>query len=99
MVATQAIAIASRSCKGVVFLKIRLYLFLAVLCITNGMASARVTQSNSKATSSADAALPPGTNLDRDKATVVKTNDKRSQISLDGIWRFIPASEGRDVPD
>lgn len=80
-------------------MKIWLCLFLAVLCFVNGVASAQVTPSTSNSKQPADAMLPAGTSLDWDKATVVKTNDKRSQISLNGIWRFIPATEGRDVPD
>lgn len=80
-------------------MKIWLYLFLGVMCIANGLASAQVMPSAAKPKQSADATLPPGTSLDWDKTTVIKTNDKRSQISLNGIWRFIPATEGHDAPD
>ncbi|MGE5610772.1 MAG: sugar-binding domain-containing protein [Bacillota bacterium] len=51
-----------------------------------------------KSTQLADAVLLPGTRLDWDKAKVVTVNAKRAQVSLDGIWRFIPATEGSDVP-
>ncbi len=45
-----------------------------------------------------DAVLPVGTSLNWDKANIVTVNAKRSQISLDGIWRFIPATEGAAEP-
>jgi hypothetical protein len=51
-----------------------------------------------RSTQLADAELPPGTSLDWDKPKVVAVNDKRAQVSLDGTWRFIPATEGSDAP-
>lgn len=39
----------------------------------------------------ADAELPAGMALDWDKANVVAVNAKRVQVSLNGVWRFIPA--------
>src|SRR5579859_2523866 len=42
----------------------------------------------------ADAVLPAGVNLDWGKAKVRTLNAKRAQVSLDGIWRFAPSSEG-----
>ena len=42
----------------------------------------------------ADAVLPAGITLDWDKTSVKTVNAKRAQVSLDGIWRFIPAAEG-----
>lgn len=63
------------------------------------IADLAITPQLARSTQLADAALPPGTSLDWDKTKVVKINEKRSQISLDGIWRFIPATEGHDVPD
>ena len=41
----------------------------------------------------ADAALPAGMSLGWDKTNVKALNAKRAQVSLDGIWRFIPAAE------
>ena len=35
-----------------------------------------------------------GMSLDWDQTGVVTINTKRAQVSLDGIWRFIPAAEG-----
>lgn len=45
-----------------------------------------------------DAELPAGVNLGWDKTSIVTINDKRAQVSLDGIWHFIPASEGDAEP-
>ena len=46
----------------------------------------------------ADAVMPAGINLNWDKASVITVNAKRAQVSLDGIWRFIPAAEGTAEP-
>jgi len=40
-----------------------------------------------------DAVLPDGMPLGWDKTNVKTVNAKRAQVSLDGIWRFTPASE------
>ncbi|MGB2819577.1 MAG: sugar-binding domain-containing protein, partial [Phycisphaerae bacterium] len=40
-----------------------------------------------------DAVLPAGMPLGWDKTNVKTVNAKRAQVSLDGIWRFTPASE------
>lgn len=42
---------------------------------------------------SGDAELAIGTGLNWDKANIVAVNAKRAQISLDGVWRFMPVSE------
>ena len=42
-----------------------------------------------------DAVLPAGATLDWDKTSVETVNAKRAQISLNGIWRFIPAAEAK----
>ena len=39
-----------------------------------------------------DAVLPPGISLNWDKADVHTVNAKRAQVSLDGVWRFVPAA-------
>lgn len=36
--------------------------------------------------------------LNWDKQSIVPLNEKRSQVSLDGIWRFIPAEDGAAEP-
>ena len=46
----------------------------------------------------ADAVLPAGLSLNWDKASISTVNGKRAQVSLDGIWRFIPATEGAAEP-
>jgi hypothetical protein len=46
----------------------------------------------------ADAVLPAGMSLNWDKTSIVTVNAKRAQVSLDGIWRFIPAAEGSAEP-
>ena len=48
--------------------------------------------------SPADAQLPAGVSLNWDKPSIVQLNAKRAQISLSGIWRFIPAAEGASAP-
>jgi len=45
-----------------------------------------------------DAELPAGMTLKWDQASVTKLNSKRAQISLDGLWRFMPATEGTLEP-
>ncbi|HWV98481.1 MAG TPA: hypothetical protein VNZ64_02195 [Candidatus Acidoferrum sp.] len=46
----------------------------------------------------ADAVLPASISLNWDKPSVVTVNAKRHKVSLDGIWRFIPATEGAPEP-
>ncbi len=46
----------------------------------------------------ADAVLPAGISLNWDKTSVTTVNAKRAQVALDGIWRFIPATEGAAEP-
>lgn len=47
---------------------------------------------------SADAVLPAGMSLNWDTTRVVAVNAKRSQASLDGIWRFMPARVDETSP-
>jgi len=46
----------------------------------------------------ADAVLPAGVELGWDNANVETINARRARISLDGIWRFIPAVEAVHPP-
>jgi beta-galactosidase len=46
----------------------------------------------------ADAVLPAGITLNWDKTSVITVNAKRAQVSLAGIWRFIPSAEGTAEP-
>jgi len=46
----------------------------------------------------ADAQLPAGMALNWDKTSIVTVNAKRAQVSLAGIWHFIPAAEGTAEP-
>lgn len=46
----------------------------------------------------ADATLPAGTALNWEKTSLVAVNAKRAEVSLTGIWRFIPAAEGTAEP-
>jgi beta-galactosidase len=50
------------------------------------------------ATESADAHLPAGVELNWDKARIIPLNSKRAEVALDGIWRFMPATEGLAEP-
>lgn len=45
-----------------------------------------------------DAVLPAGLSLEWERTNFVTLNAKRSQLSLDGIWRFIPAADGETQP-
>ena len=74
-------------------MSIKWWLVCGVICI----AGATIT-ADAVATRPADATLPPGTNLNWDKANVIQLNAKRAQVPLDGIWHFVPATEGSDVP-
>ena len=49
-------------------------------------------------TEPADAVLPAGIALGWDKTSIITVNAKRAEVSLDGIWRFIPAAEGMAGP-
>ena len=62
------------------------------------IADLTVTPHSSTTTRPADAVLPPGTTLNWDKASIVTVNAKRAQVSLTGIWRFVPATEGAAEP-
>jgi beta-galactosidase len=62
------------------------------------IADLTVTPHLAATTQLADAALPAGVTLNWDKTSIVTVNPKRSQVSLDGIWRFIPAAEGTAEP-
>jgi len=45
-----------------------------------------------------DAVLPAGMSLDWDQTSIVTVTAKRAQVSLAGIWHFIPAAEGTAEP-
>jgi beta-galactosidase len=47
---------------------------------------------------SADGVLPAGKSLNWDTTQVVALNAKRSHVSLDGIWRIMPARAGEAEP-
>lgn len=64
------------------------------LCMTAGAADAPGTNSAPLP----DAELPAGVSLNWDKTNIVPINSKRSQMSMDGIWRFMPATEGASEP-
>jgi len=62
------------------------------------MADLIVTPRLAVTTQLADAVLPAGMSLNWDTTSIVTVNAKRAQVSLDGIWRFIPAAEGSAEP-
>ena len=63
------------------------------------MAGATLLPSLTLAESQAsDAVLPAGMSTNWDQISVATINTKRSQASLDGIWRFIPAAAGQASP-
>ena len=62
------------------------------------IADLTVTPHLTAGTEPGDAALPAGIALNWDKTDVKTVNAKRSQVSLDGIWRFTPATEGAAGP-
>lgn len=49
-------------------------------------------------TQAPDAVLPSGISLNWDVTSVKTVNAKRAQVSLNGIWRFIPATQGTAPP-
>jgi beta-galactosidase len=57
-----------------------------------------VTARLAAATESADATLPTGMSLNWEAPSIVGVNAKRAQMPLDGIWQFIPATEGATEP-
>ncbi|MGO8928368.1 MAG: sugar-binding domain-containing protein [Limisphaerales bacterium] len=58
------------------------------------IADLTVTPHLAETTQLADAELPTGVSLNWDKMSITTVNAKRAQVSLDGIWHFIPAAEG-----
>ncbi len=62
------------------------------------IADLTVTPHLVRTTQLADAELPAGTSLNWDQSTVISLNAKRARVSLNGIWRFIPAVEGAAEP-
>ena len=59
------------------------------------IADLTVTPQLAAPTQLADAVLPAGISLNWDKADVHTVNAKRAQVSLDGVWRFVPAASAR----
>jgi len=55
------------------------------------VADLTVTPRLAAPTQLADAVLPSGISLGWDQTKVVTVNAKRAQVSLDGVWRFVPA--------
>ena len=70
-------------------LTIKFPLIFAFLClyISGGPVAAQQTQE-------ANAVLPAGISLNWEQINDETINPKRTQVSLDGIWRFMPAVEG-----
>lgn len=68
----------------------------AFLCLGISAGGAGVPATN--AAPLADAVLPAGVSLNWDKTGIVTVNSKRTQMSIDGIWRFMPAGEGALEP-
>ena len=62
------------------------------------IADLTVTPHLAATTQLADAELPAGVSLNWDKTSIITVNAKRAQVSLDGIWHFIPAAEGTAEP-
>jgi beta-galactosidase len=62
------------------------------------IADLTVTPHLAATTQLADAKLPAGMELNWDKTSVTTLNAKRAQLSLDGIWRFIPAADESELP-
>ena len=54
--------------------------------------------SPSDASDSSDAKLPAGIELGWDKNDATAVTSRRARVRLDGIWRFIPAETGQQVP-
>jgi beta-galactosidase len=79
----------------------RLNIQPAMFCCTGVFEIAELTVTAHLATAPpppADAVLPAGMALNWDQTNIVTVNAKREQVSLAGIWRFIPAAEGSAEP-
>ena len=70
-------------------LNLKFSLILAYLCLY--IAGGRVT---AQQTQPANAMLPTGISLNWEQINKKTINPKRTQVSLDGIWQFMPADEG-----
>jgi beta-galactosidase len=62
------------------------------------LADLTVTPHLTAKTQLADAELPASTSLNWEKTSVTTVNAKRAEVSLNGIWHFIPAVEGSAEP-
>ncbi len=62
------------------------------------IADLTVTPHLTAAAQLADAELPAGVKLNWDKTNIETVNARRARMSLNGIWRFIPATEGTVEP-
>jgi beta-galactosidase len=62
------------------------------------IADLAVTPQLAAGTQPRDAVLPAGMALNWDRADVETVNARRARISLDGIWRFTPATDGAAEP-
>ena len=62
------------------------------------IADLTVTPHLAATTPLADAGLPAGVTLNWEQTSVVTVNAKRAQVSLTGLWRFIPAADGAAAP-
>jgi len=62
------------------------------------IADLTVTPHLAATTQLADAVLPADVSLNWDRTSITTVNPKRAQISLNGIWRFVPAAEGTAEP-
>ena len=71
---------------------------MAPFCLPLILVFLEVTPHLTAAPQAADAELPAGMSLKWDNASLTALNSKRSQVSLDGIWQFIPADEGSAEP-
>jgi beta-galactosidase len=63
-----------------------------------GIADLTVTPHVAAAKQPGDAVLPAGVGLGWEKARVETVNARRARVSLDGIWRFMPAADVASPP-
>src|SRR5579872_5574975 len=97
-----AIAIGNRGLtarRKIASFSLAFFLELHCCCVAGGQSDdLKVTPRLAAVMPLAGAELPSGLNLNWDKTSTVVLNAKRAQMSLAGLWHFMPAPEGTAEP-
>ena len=87
--ATQRLRVSCQPVSYRLLLNLKFPLILAYLCLYIGGGPVMAQQ-----TKPANAILPTGISLNWEQINEETINPKRTQVSLDGIWQFMPAVKG-----